>query len=35
MKRILVKIGFHGIRHKIRSSKLIKWMRNNGIGAQE
>lgn len=35
MKRFMVKIGCHGIRHKIRESKLIVWMRNNGIGAQE
>lgn len=35
MKRIMIKMGIHGIRHKIRESKLITWMKNNGIGASE
>jgi hypothetical protein len=33
MKRLLINMGFHGIRHKIAAEKLIQWMHENGLGA--
>lgn len=31
--RLLVRLGFHGIRHKIYLLKLSAWMHDNGLGA--
>lgn len=33
MKRLLVRLGVHGIRHKLAIERLCAWMHNNGIGA--
>lgn len=33
MKRLMIKLGFHGKRHEIAIKKLIDWMHNNGLGA--
>ncbi len=33
MRRLLVKLGFHGKRHQIATAKLVQWMHDNGLGA--
>lgn len=33
MKKLLIRLGFHGVRHQIREVLLIEWMHNNGVGA--
>ncbi len=31
--KFLLKMGFHGIRHKAAEARLEKWMHDNGLGA--
>lgn len=33
MKRLMVRLGFHGKAHKRATDKLCQWMHNNGLGA--
>lgn len=33
MKRLMIKLGFQGKRHRVAAEKLIKWMHGNGLGA--
>lgn len=32
IKRILIKLGLHGIRHKAAIQKVLDFMKSNGIG---
>ena len=33
MKRILIKLGIHGVRTRIGIAKMCAWMHQNGLGA--
>lgn len=33
MKRLMIKLGFHGVRHRAAEARLIEWCHNQGIGA--
>ncbi len=32
MKRLLIKLGYHGKSHNAKAAKLMAWMHNNGLG---
>lgn len=33
MKRLMIKLGFHGKRHRVAEEKMVRWMSQNGLGA--
>lgn len=33
MKRLLIKLGFHGKSHRAKEAEMVLWMHNNGLGA--
>lgn len=33
MKRLLVRLGFHGVAHQKAQERIMAWMHQNGLGA--